>query len=265
MTRVRLLQVAVNDSEPVTDRVDRVAGLVDAAMRDADFVVLPELWPAGAFDLPLGIEHAETLDGPTMSRLAHLAESNRTWLHAGSFVERSGENLYNTSVVFSPDGELRASYRKIHLFGFDSGEAALISAGDELALVETPLGLTGLATCYDLRFPELFRMYSAAGAATVIVSAGWPLARLSAWELLIPARALENQCYLIGCSAAGTHAGVQLAGRSMVADPYGNLIAEGTTEADTITTDIDPNLVDQFRQDFPSGRDRRFHVSLRAD
>lgn len=254
----------MNDSESVADRIGRVVGLVDAAMRGADFVVLPELWPAGAFDLPLGIEHSEPLDGPTMTKLADVAESNRTWLHAGSFVERSGDDLYNTSVVFSPDGELKASYRKIHLFGFDSGEAALISAGDQLALVETPLGLTGLATCYDLRFPELFRMYSAAGAATVIVSAGWPLARLSAWELLIPARALENQCYVVGCSAAGTHAQVQLAGRSMISDPYGNLIAEGSTEEDTITADIEPVRVEEFRRAFPTGRDRKLTVHLPA-
>lgn len=258
MTKVRLLQLAVDEREPVDARIDRVISRADSAMTDVDLVVLPELWPTGAFDLARGIEHAQQVDGDIMTRLAAAAKEHHTWVHAGSIVERDGSDYYNTSVVIDDVGRVAATYRKLHLFGFDSGEAALMTPGDEVVVVETPLGPTGLATCYDLRFPELFRKLVDEGATSIIVSSGWPLSRVNTWELMIPTRAAENQCFVIGCNATGFHAGVQLAGRSLIADPMGNVIARGSDDEETLTKDIDVDIALRFRQEFPVLLDRRF-------
>src|SRR6478752_6252770 len=163
--RVHVVQVAYTDEEPVAARVDRVAALV-AGQRGADLVVLPELWPHGGFSYRSWAERAERLDGRSMMAIAKAAAELGAVVHAGSIVERAyvgpeGRGLWNTSVVFGPDGARVAAYRKIHRFGFGNGEPLLLEAGDELVVQTVELGGrptgVGLATCYDLRFPELFR------------------------------------------------------------------------------------------------------------
>ncbi len=173
-------------------------------------------------------DEAEPLDGPTYEAMAKAASDAGVWLHAGS-IPRAGRRagtLYNTSLVFSPAGELAATYRKIHRFGFDKGEAVLMGAGAELVTVALPETTVGLATCYDLRFPELFRGLVDAGAETIVVSAGWPERRRAHWTLLAQARAVENQAFVLACGTAGTHAGVPQAGHSIVVDPWGEVLAE---------------------------------------
>ena len=149
-----------------------------------------------------------------------------------------------------------ASYRKRHLFGFDSGEAALIDAGDEVVVVDTPIGPTGLATCYDLRFPEHFRALVEAGAEAIIVSSGWPEVRISHWQVLCRARAIENQVNLLACNAAGVSGAVPLGGRSNVLDPWGDVLAEAARSrrpwSPTSTRQPGPHP-----REFPVLRDRR--------
>ncbi|MFJ2116201.1 nitrilase-related carbon-nitrogen hydrolase, partial [Streptomyces sp. NPDC087850] len=159
--RASLLQIAVDPDESADSRRRRVASLV-REQRGADLVVLPELWPVGAFAFDSFEAAAEALDGPTFEAMSGAARDAGVWLHAGSIVERAADGgLYNTSLVLSPAGELVRTYRKIHRFGFDKGEATLMEAGEELATVRLPAGSAGpgltlgLATCYDLRFPEL--------------------------------------------------------------------------------------------------------------
>ena len=175
-------------------------------------------------------------------------------LHAGSFLERDGDDLYNTSVVFGPDGEVLATYRKIHLFGFDTGEAVTLSAGNEVVTLETPLGTTGLATCYDLRFPEMFRELTYAGATAVLVPTGWPAARIGHWDLLTAARATENQMWLIGANSAGISNGTPMGGHTLVADPWGEV---SLSDAEVLLMDLDPQRPAAVRADFPVLRDRR--------
>lgn len=262
MTAVAMLQVRVDADESVDARIDRVLAMTAEAMHGVDMVVLPELWTTGAFDLELGIANREQIPGALSERLAELAARNSTWLHAGSIVERDGDNCYNTSLVIDAAGNLAAAYRKIHLFGFDEGEAALVAAGHEAVVVETPLGLTGLATCYDLRFPELFRLLVERGATSIIVSASWPARRVAAWQSMIPVRAAENQCFVFGCNATGTHAGVELAGRSLVADPMGEIMQQGGTGEELITAEVDLDQVRKLRAEFPVLRDRKLGVTL---
>ncbi|MFJ2442273.1 MULTISPECIES: carbon-nitrogen family hydrolase [unclassified Streptomyces] len=265
--RASLLQIAVDPDESADSRRRRVASLV-REQRGADLVVLPELWPVGAFAFDSFEAAAEALDGPTFEAMSGAARDAGVWLHAGSIVERAADGgLYNTSLVLSPAGELVRTYRKIHRFGFDKGEATLMEAGEELATVRLPAGSAGpgltlgLATCYDLRFPELFRGLTDAGAQLFAVPAGWPARRRAHWTLLATARAVENQAYVLACATAGTHAGVEQSGHSIVVDPWGEVLAEAGTGEEVLTVDLDPGKVAVTREQFPVLRDRRLGLA----
>ncbi len=254
--RASLIQIAVNEDETVEARRLRAAALV-REQAGADLVVLPELWTTGAFAFEEFDAAAEPLRGPTYEAMAKAASDAGVWLHAGSVPERDADGrLYNTSLVFSPAGDLAASYRKIHRFGFDKGEAVLMGAGREPVTVTVPDTTLGVATCYDLRFPELFRALVDAGAEILVVPAGWPERRRSHWTLLAQARAVENQAFVLACGTAGTHAGVPQAGHSIVVDPWGEVLAESGAGEEVLTVDFDPAKVARTREQFPALKDR---------
>jgi predicted amidohydrolase len=254
--RASLIQIGVDEGESVDSRRQRAASLVrDQA--GVDLVVLPELWTTGAFAYEAFGTEAEPLEGPTYEAMAKAAGDAGVWLHAGSIPERDADGtLYNTSLVFSPDGQLTASYRKIHRFGFDQGEAVLMGAGTDLVTARLSGTTIGLATCYDLRFPELFRGLVDAGAEILVVPAGWPERRRSHWTLLAQARAVENQAYVLACGTGGTHAGVPQAGHSIVVDPWGEVLAEAGAGEEILTVDLDPAKVGVTREQFPALKDR---------
>lgn len=262
--RASLIQIGVEEGESVEARRVRVAALV-REQAGADLVVLPELWTTGAFAYEEFGREAEPLDGPTAEAMAKAASEAGVWLHAGSIPERAASadgfaadegTLYNTSLVFSPSGELAAVYRKIHRFGFDKGEAVLMGAGEDLVTVPLPDTTLGIATCYDLRFPELFRALVDAGAETLVVPAGWPERRRAHWTLLARARAVENQAFVLACGTAGTHAGVPQAGHSIVVDPWGEVLAEAGAGEEVLTVEFDPARVAATREQFPALKDR---------
>ncbi|WP_340377567.1 carbon-nitrogen family hydrolase [Streptomyces sp. SS7] len=255
--RASLIQIAVDEGESVESRRGRAASLVREQAGAADLVVLPELWTTGAFAYEVFADEAEPLEGPTHEAMAKAASDAGVWLHAGSIPERDPDgSLYNTSLVFSPSGERVAAYRKIHRFGFDKGEAVLMGAGRELVTVRLPETTIGLATCYDLRFPELFRGLVDAGAETLVLSAGWPERRRAHWTLLARARAVENQAFVLACATAGTHAGVLQAGHSIVVDPWGEVLGEAGSGEEVLTVDLDPAKVTETREQFPALKDR---------
>jgi predicted amidohydrolase len=262
--RASLLQIDVNERESVDSRRQRVAALV-REQAGVDLVVLPELWTTGAFAYEGFGAQAEPLEGPTYEVMAKAASDAGVWLHAGSIPERTASDsrsaadegpLYNTSLVFSPAGALAAAYRKIHRFGFDKGEAVLMGAGSELVTARLPETVVGLATCYDLRFPELFRGLVDAGAETLVIPAGWPERRRSHWTLLARARAVENQAFVLACGTAGAHAGVPQAGHSIVVDPWGEVLAEAGSGEEILTVEFDPAKVATTREQFPALKDR---------
>ncbi|MFD0143507.1 MULTISPECIES: carbon-nitrogen family hydrolase [unclassified Streptomyces] len=254
--RASLIQIAVDPDEPVVSRRARVAELVRAERGAADLVVLPELWPMGAFAYESFAAESEPLRGPTYEAMAAAARDAGVWLHAGSIVEAAEGALFNTSLVLSPSGDLVASYRKIHRFGFDKGEAVMMAAGDELVTVDLPELTVGVGTCYDLRFPELFRGLVDAGAQAFVVPAGWPARRRAHWTLLAQARAVENQAYVLACGTAGTHAGVEQAGHSIAVDPWGEVLAEAGPDEEILRVELDAERVTTTREQFPALKDR---------
>ncbi|OKJ16718.1 carbon-nitrogen family hydrolase [Kitasatospora sp. CB01950] len=254
--RASLIQLAVSDTEPAAERRARAAALV-RAQDGADLVVLPELWPVGGFAYDAWSDGAEPLDGPTAETMSAAARAVGCWLHAGSIVERDPDGpIYNTSLLFAPDGELVRTYRKIHRFGFDTGEAVVMGAGQEIVTVDAGFATLGLATCYDLRFPELFRALLDADAELLVVPAAWPARRAEHWNLLARARAVEEQAYVLACNTAGTHGGVEQAGRSLVVDPWGRVLAEAGPDEQVLTVEFDPAEVAECRAEFPVHRDR---------
>ncbi|GAA3226137.1 hypothetical protein GCM10020256_36310 [Streptomyces thermocoprophilus] len=132
----------------------------------------------------------------------------------------------------------------------------LMSAGRDLVTVRLPRTTLGLATCYDLRFPELFRGLVDAGAETLLISAGWPERRRAHWTLLARARAVENQAYVLACGTAGTHAGVPQAGHSIVVDPWGEVLAEAGPDEEVLRVTLDPAKPATTREQFPALKDR---------
>ncbi len=255
--RISLLQLRIDDSEPASDRVARVLALVKA-QAGADLVVLPELWVPGAFGYHGYDASATALPGAVITALAAVARDIDAHILAGTFIERAGDELHNTAVLLSPNGDIVYTYRKVHLFGFDHGEAEMLTPGDDVSTYAMPGHTTlGMTTCYDIRFPELYRLLLDAGAQLVVVPAGWPAARLDHWLLLLRARALEDQLFVVGCNQVGTQEGVELAGHSVVVDPWGAVIAEAGDGEEVLTVDIDLAMVDKIRAEFPVLRDRR--------
>ena len=172
--RVHAIQLESSIAEPPAERVDRALAMV-GDQRGAELVVLPELWVQGGFAFGTFAATAEPLDGPLVRRLGDAARDLGAWLHGGSVVERAADGrLFNTSVLFGPDGTLAASYRKIHLFGFSAGETSVLSAGTDVVTTDLDGTTTALATCYDLRFPELFRAFVDHGAELVLLPSAWP-------------------------------------------------------------------------------------------
>lgn len=262
--RASLIQLSVSDTESPEERRARASALVRSRAGD-DLVVLPELWPLGGFSYQAWSTGAEPLDGPTAETMSAAARAAGVWLHAGSVVERDPDGpIYNTSLLFDPSGELRHTYRKIHRFGFDSGEAVAMGAGREIVTAPIGHGTLGLATCYDLRFPELFRALLDAGAEILVVPAAWPARRAAHWTLLARARAVEEQAFVLACNTAGTHGGVEQAGRSLVVDPWGEVLAEAGAEEEVLTVEFDPAAVAKARADFPVLRDRLLGIPAPA-
>src|SRR6185312_178621 len=161
--RVAVLQLRVDDSEPQAARVARVASLV-RAQAGADLVVLPELWVPGAFGYHGYASSAAELPGPALSAIAAAAHEIDAHVVAGTFIEDAAGRWHNTAVLLSPEGEITHTYRKVHLFGFDTGEATMLAAGDDVSVGSIDGVRFGMTTCYDLRFPELYRIFVDEGA-----------------------------------------------------------------------------------------------------
>jgi predicted amidohydrolase len=233
--------------------------VTEAARRGSDLVLLPELWST-AYALERAREFASPLvsgevEGNWFGRLAGMARRNGVWL-AGSILEERDGKQTNCLTVYSPDGELAAAYRKVHLFRLMQEEQYL-GAGNELVTVQLPWGRAGLAICYDLRFPEMFRRYAMDGAEMMIIPAEWPNPRREHWRTLLRARAIENQCFVLGCNRVGETRGSTFFGASAVVGPWGEALVEGGNVEGILTVTVDPAQTAEARRKIPVFDDRR--------
>jgi len=242
------------------------ARVAQAAAAGARLVALPELccWRGPGRDYAT---HAETVPGPLTESLGLLAAQHRVYLAAGSILEQSAVagRCHNTALLFGPDGGLLTRYRKIHLFdvaiegGPAARESSLITPGDAVVVVETELGRIGLAICYDLRFPELFRAMAVRGAEVIVLPAAFTRhTGRRHWQILLRARAIENQAYVVAPGLIGPmENGIPTYGHSMIVDPWGEVIARlGTTEA-VATATLDPARLHEIRTQLPALTHRR--------
>lgn len=256
--RITAIQSEFLATESPDVRLSRIVDLVAANAVGADLVVLPELWPNGGFSYDAWDETAQPLDGPLVHAMAACAQALGSLLHMGSFVERHNDgSLTNTSLLFDGAGEVIATYRKLHLFGFGEGEPVLMSAGKDVVVARTSEANIGMSTCYDLRFPEMYRRLLDDGADLFVIPAAWPFSRIDHWSVLARARAIENQCVVAAVNTAGVSGRTRMGGRSVVVDATGHVVAEAGEEEQVLAVDVDLSEVARWRQDFPVGPDRR--------
>lgn len=251
--RTYILQLEHNDLDTKQERIKTVRGEL-AKLSGPELVLLPELWGTGFFSCGCYTKNSEDIYGETLAALSDAAREKNTYIFTGSFIEKCGGRLYNTSLLLDRRGNISAMYRKIHLFG---DEKKLLSPGGDVTAAETELGVVGLSICYDLRFPELYRALSSKGAELLLSCYALPAKRLAHWQILTPARALENQAFFLSCGCAGTNNGVLLAGHSMAVSPSGEIICEGRADGAVLSADIDINLARRYRHDFSALRDRK--------
>jgi predicted amidohydrolase len=231
----------------------------EAARHGARLVVFPEvfLWRGPRAE---EVSNAEPIPGPTTDRLAALARRLKIHLVAGSLLEHNGTaRAFNTSVLFDPRGEIVARYRKLHLFDVDIPGQVTIresdtrASGAAVVAAPTELGVIGLTICYDLRFPELYRQLTLGGAEIITVPSAFTFPTGAAhWEILLRARAIENQVYLVAPDQIGTSpSGVVDFGNSMIVDPWGKPLARAADRETLIFAEIDRDYQDRVRRELP--------------
>jgi predicted amidohydrolase len=248
----------------VADRLTRAA-----AADGASLIVLPEKWTAMGTDDQLRAA-AETLDGDAMEWARTTAGELGVDLIAGSFVERvvGQEKLANTSVHVGVDGELKAVYRKVHMFdvevaGRSYRESDLEEPGEELVLSQSADGIElGLSVCYDVRFPELYRILAVRGARVFPLPAAFTLATTrDHWETLLRARAIENQAFVVASNQIGAHpGGNRSGGRSLIVDPWGVVLAQAPDREGFILAELDFERQREIREQLPALANRRAEV-----
>jgi deaminated glutathione amidase len=237
-----------------------------AHAQGARFIGLPEIfsWMGPEADRASA---AESLEGPTLSTLAQLARELQVTLLGGSILEAGapGGRLFNTSVLFGPDGSRLGVYRKIHLFDVEVGdgqtyrESAAVAPGTDVVVATAPFGKVGLSVCYDLRFPELYRRLAAEGATTLTVPAAFTLATgKDHWEVLLRARAIENQSYVLAPAQQGKHPKDRMTwGHAMLVDPWGLVTARASEGEGMALGPIDDELTARIRKTLPALSHRR--------
>lgn len=270
---MRAAAVQLTSTTDIDHNIERADRLTRAAAADgARLVVLPEKWSLLGRGEDLRAA-AETLDGDAIAWARAIARELEIDLVAGSVCERvaSGERLHNTSLHIGCDGEVRASYRKMHMFdvvvdGATYRESDYEQAGDEAVTSDTAGGLClGLSVCYDVRFPELYRMLAVRGARVLTVPAAFtvPTTR-DHWEILLRARAIENQAFVIAANQIGEHApagagvpALRSGGRSMIVDPWGIVLASCADREGHIVADLDLQAQERVRSELPALVNRR--------
>ncbi len=251
---VALGQMDLVPGEPGRNLAVVTALAEKSARAGAELLLVPELWSTG-YTLDRAEELASSLEDGIVAETGRVAAAQRIAI-LGSTLVRVPGGVGNTAVFHDRDGRPRGVYSKVHLFGL-MDEPRYLVAGPGPVLIETPWGRAGLAICYDLRFPELFRSYAVAGADLILLVAEWPMPRLAHWQTLLRARAIENQVFVIACNRVGTSGATTFFGHSTVIDPWGEVLFEADDQAGLHLVEIDPDRLAEARRKLPVLRDRR--------
>jgi omega-amidase len=252
---ISLAQMHLNFGQP-SKNLERASQMIaQAAKEHSTCILFPELWTSG-YDFENRFLHAQS----NVSILDNLAELAQTYQISigGSYLEVQGGNvLFNTHTWLVPDQPSSIKYQKIHLFRL-MDEDKWLQPGNQLVCTDFQWGKAALAVCYDLRFPEIFRKYALQDARLVFIPAEWPAARVSHWNTLLRARAIENQMFVVGVNCVGKIGNETFGGSSTIISPWGESIAEANSQDEQlITAEIDLDQVEEFRKKIPVFEDRR--------
>jgi nitrilase len=266
MKSVQLAAIQMVSAPEVAANVATVRRLVgDAAQQGAQFVLLPEYWPIMGMHESDKASHAEHPgEGPIQQCMSELAREHGIWLVGGTLplVSEEAGKVLNTIMVYDPQGKRVEHYHKIHLFSFTKGEesydeARTIVHGSEIKTFEAPFGRVGLSVCYDLRFPELYRAMGE--CALIVMPAAFTYTTGKAhWEILLRARAIENQCYVLAAAQGGKHPnGRRTWGHSMLIDPWGEVLAVREEGEGVVQGELDPQVIARVRENLPALKHRK--------
>ncbi|SDN25496.1 Carbon-nitrogen hydrolase [Fictibacillus solisalsi] len=253
--KIAVCQLNVLQGDRESNLLNAEQKIDEAVSNGAEIVVLPEMWLSGYDFNHLG-RHIEPLDGETSIFLSGKAKEHRIWLIGGSFTADRGDGVYNTSLSFSPSGELINTYSKMHLIGL-MHEDQYLRGGLDSPLFDLGSHRASTVICYDIRFPELMRHYAVENASILFVPAQWPIQREEHWKILLRARAIENQFFVVGANVSGRNENDVFNGHSMIINPLGKIIAEAGSEPTILYATIDLDSVSSVRERMPVLKDRK--------
>ncbi len=251
---IALAQMVLDRGKPEVNFIKANEAVQKASLRRADLILLPELWASG-FDLENCRKYASSLQSGWFSKMQSMAVEHRIAV-GGSMIEEDQGKYFNTFVFYDREGKILGTYRKIHLFG-KLKEDIYFESGTDINLIDSPWGKIGLAICYDLRFPEIFRSYAVKGAEVILLVAEWPQSRIGHWNTLLQARAIENQCFIAAVNKVGLSEGKVLGGGSAVISPMGEIMVQGGTDEELLYASIDLKEVAKNRRWMPIFEDRK--------
>jgi predicted amidohydrolase len=256
---ISIYQYNINPNDPDVN-LQRISESAKLANKEkSSLLILPELCLHG-YNYATITEWKNWMLPSVTNAIGEIARSNSIAI-AGSFVEKVNRNFFNTFMMVNSEGIIVHTYRKIHLFNL-LGEGDFFSAGNEIKPFNSELGITGSAICYDLRFPEFFRKLALNNCYVMIIPAEWPKVRIEHWKILLEARAIENQVFVIGVNCIGSVLGVDYGGNSAVINPWGEVVVSLGENEGFITVPIDMDLVEDVRKRIPVWTDRKPDIYL---
>lgn len=247
LTNFALAQMAVNPGKLETNFSRGIEMIQAAANAGNHYVLFPELWTSG---YPVVAPAKTSIANEEFIKVLRVLSFEKKIVIGGSFLLKENHNFYNRYVLITPDGEQPIVYDKIHLFK-PLKEDQVLTSGKKITFKTYQEAAIGLSICYDLRFPELFRAYSAERVYLFLLAAEWPISRIAHWKILVQARAIENQSFFAAVNCVGKTATDTFGGNSMLVDPYGNVVCSGNeTDECLLFTDCDLSAAETYRKNF---------------
>jgi omega-amidase len=251
---ISLAQMHIELAQPDANLEQAIGFVKQASAKHSELILFPELWSSG-YDLKNAARYAP-VNASILEVLASLARDEKIAI-GGSLLEKVDGQFYNTFYLIDQAGQVAGKYRKIHLFRL-MNEDRWLRAGDQPQTANFPWGTAGMAICYDLRFPELFRHYALGNASLVCLPSEWPSKRINHWKVLLQARAIENQMFIAAVNSVGQTGHETFGGESAIISPWGEILAEGDSQTEALLTAVvDFEQVESVRQTIPVFQDRR--------